>query len=176
MVAGDVLGLNSDGDDAPATTLQDLGWYAGLVLVGFTLAVWLGTRARSGTPDRLAKASLGFALASAVTFIGFWSGWPHIFAAVGVALSLEYRRRVGAFSGITMAALLVSAAASSPRPGSAWSADPQPEEHTMRHRLSTLLGSAALIGAAASGPVFGRGSRPRLLPRALRRLRALRRR
>ncbi len=109
MVAGDVLGLNSDGDDAPATTLQDLAWYAGLVLVGFGLAVWLGTRARSGTPDRLAKASLGFALASAVTFIGFWSGWPHIFAAVGVALALEHRRRVGAFSGITVAALVVGA-------------------------------------------------------------------
>lgn len=109
MVAGDVLGLNSDGDDAPATTLQDLAWYAGLVLVGVTLAVWLGTRARSGTPDRLAKASLAFALASAVTFIGFWSGWPHIFAAVGVALALEHRRRVGAFSAITVAALVISA-------------------------------------------------------------------
>lgn len=110
MVAGDLFELNADADDAPATTLQDLGGYAVLVLVGFGLAVWLGTRARSGTPDRLAKASLGFALASAVTFVGFWSGWPHIFAAVGVALSLEYRRRVGAFSGITVAALLVSAA------------------------------------------------------------------
>ena len=110
MVAGDLFDLNSDADDAPATTLQDLGAYAGLALVGFGLAVWLGTRARSGTPDRLARASLGFALASAVTFIGFWSGWPHIFAAVGIALSLEYRRRVGAFSGITVAALLVSAA------------------------------------------------------------------
>jgi hypothetical protein len=109
MVAGDVLGLNSDGDDAPATTLQDLAWYAGLVLVGVTLAVWLGTRARSGTPDRLAKASLGFALASVVTFIGFWSGWPHIFAAVGVALALEHRRRVGAFSAITVASLVISA-------------------------------------------------------------------
>src|SRR5688572_17528915 len=71
MVAGDLLGLNSDADDAPATTLQDLGAYAVLVLVGFGLAAWLGTRARSGTPDRLAKASLGFALASAATFIGF---------------------------------------------------------------------------------------------------------
>lgn len=110
MVAGDLFELNADADDAPATTLQDLGGYAGLVLVGFGLAVWLGTRARSGTPDKLARASLGFALASAVTFVGFWSGWPHIFAAVGVALSLEYRRRVGAFSGITVAALLVSAA------------------------------------------------------------------
>jgi hypothetical protein len=109
MVAGDVLGLNSDGDDAPATTLQDLAWYAGLVLVGVALAVWLGTRARSGTPDRLARTSLAFALASAVTFIGFWSGWPHIFAAVGVALALEHRRRVGAFSGITVAALVISA-------------------------------------------------------------------
>ena len=109
MVAGDVLGLNSDGDDAPATTLQDLAWYAGLVLVGVTLAVWLGTRARSGTPDRLAKASLGFALASAATFIGFWSGWPHILAAVGIALALEHRRRVGAFSGITVAALAIGA-------------------------------------------------------------------
>lgn len=110
MVAGDLFELNSDADDAPATTLQDLSVYAGLVLVGVGLAVWLGTRARSGTPDTLAKASLGFALASAVTFIGFWSGWPHIFAAVGVALALEHRRRVGSFSGLTLSALLVSAA------------------------------------------------------------------
>jgi hypothetical protein len=109
MVAGDLFDLNSDAADAPATTLEDLGAYAALVLVGFGLAVWLGTRARSGSPDRLARASLGFALASAVTFVGFWSGWPHILAAVGVALSLEYRRRVGAFSGITMSALLLSA-------------------------------------------------------------------
>jgi signal transduction histidine kinase len=110
MVAGDLFELNSDAEDAPATTLQDLAWYAGLVLVGFGLAVWLATRARSGTPDKLARASLGFAVASVVTFIGFWSGWPHIFAAVGVALSLEYRRRVGAFSGIAVAALAVSTA------------------------------------------------------------------
>jgi hypothetical protein len=110
MVAGDLFDLNSDAADAPATTLEDLAAYAGFVLVGVALAVWLGTRARSGSPDRLAKASLGFALASAVTFVGFWSGWPHILAAVGIALSLEYRRRVGAFSGIAAAALLVSAA------------------------------------------------------------------
>lgn len=110
MVAGDLLDLNADADDAPATTLQDLGGYAGLVLVGLVLAVWLGTRARSGTPGRLDRASLGFALASVVTFIGFWSGWPHIFAAVGIALSLEYRRRVGAFSGIALSALVVSTA------------------------------------------------------------------
>lgn len=110
MVAGDVLNLNADAADAPDTTLQDLGSYAGLVLVGFGLAVWLGARARSGPPDKLAKASLGFALASAVTFIGFWSGWPHMFAAVGIALSIEYRRRVGAFSGMTLSALLLSSA------------------------------------------------------------------
>jgi len=110
MVAGDLFELNSDAAHAPATTLQDLASYAGLVLVGLGPAVWLGTRARSGTPDRLARASLGFAVASVVTFVGFWSGWPHIFAAVGVALSLEYRRRVGAFSGIAVTALAVSAA------------------------------------------------------------------
>jgi hypothetical protein len=110
MVAGDVLDLNSDAPDAPATTLQDLGAYAALLLVGFGLAAWLGSRARSGPPDKLAKASLGFALASAVTFIGFWSGWPHIFAAVAIALSIEHRRRVGAFSAMTSSALLLSAA------------------------------------------------------------------
>lgn len=110
MVAGDAFDLNADAADAPATTLTEFAMYAGLVLVGFAIAVWLGTRARSGSPDLLARASLGFALASVVTFIGFWSGWPHIFAAVGIALSLEYRRRLGAFSGIAMSALFVSTA------------------------------------------------------------------
>lgn len=110
MVAGDMLELNSDAADAPATTLQDLAAYAGLVFAALALAVWLGTRARSGSPDKLARASLGFALASAVTFVGFWSGWPHIFAAVGIVLSLEYRRRIGAFSGIAMTAMVVSTA------------------------------------------------------------------
>jgi hypothetical protein len=110
MVAGDLLDLNSDADDSAATTLPELAVYAGLVLAGVVLAVWLGTRARGASPDTLARASLGFALASVVTFVGFWSGWPHIFAAVGIALALEHRRRVGAFSATAMSALLVGVA------------------------------------------------------------------
>ena len=87
MVAGDVLELNSDAADAPATTLQDLGWYAGLVLVGLVIAVWLA-HVRVGYAGPAGRASLGFALSSVVTFIGFWSGGRHLRRG-GIALSLS---------------------------------------------------------------------------------------
>jgi hypothetical protein len=99
MVAGDVLNLNTDADNGPGTPLLEVAAYAGMVLAAASLAVWLAVRARAGAPRRVSGTALGLAIASAATFIGFWSGWPHVFAAVAVALSLDYRRRVGSFSG-----------------------------------------------------------------------------
>jgi hypothetical protein len=115
MTAGEVLDLNSDSPDAPSTTLADVLGYAGLVLAGAALAVWLGVRARSGPPDRLARYALGLALGSAATFVVFWSGWPQVLGAVAVALALEHRRRIGDLSALSATATalgLVALAAS----------------------------------------------------------------
>lgn len=109
MIAGDLLGLNADADGGPGTSLLDVAAYAGLVLAACGIAVWAGARARAGVPGRLSRTALGLALASAVTFVGFWSGWPHVFGAVAIALALEHRRRVGSFSGVAAAALVLGA-------------------------------------------------------------------
>ena len=111
MTAGEVFDLNSDGADAPATTLTDVLWYAGLVLAAVVLAVWLGTRARAGTPDRLARYALGIAIGAALTFVAFWSGWPQVLGATAIVLALEHRRRVGGFSVGTATSALVGTAA-----------------------------------------------------------------
>lgn len=103
MTAGEAFGLNSDAD-SPSSTWTDVAAYAGLVLAAVALATWLGTRAREGTPDRLARYALGLALASAVTFVAFWSGWPHVLGAVALVTALEHRRRVGSFGGASATA------------------------------------------------------------------------
>jgi hypothetical protein len=110
MTAGEVLGLNSDGGSS-TTTWGDLAAYAGLVLAAVALATWLGARARSATPDRMARYALGLATASAVTFVAFWSGWPHVLGAVAVVSALEHRRRVGGFGAMTGIAAILGAAA-----------------------------------------------------------------
>lgn len=111
MTAGEVFDLNSDGADAPATTVSDVLAYAGLVLAAVALAVWLGSRARAGTPDRLARYALGIAIGAALTFVAFWSGWPHVLGATALVLALEHRRRVGGFSFGTATSALVGTAA-----------------------------------------------------------------
>ena len=106
MTAGEVFGLNSDDSGGADTSLTDIAAYAGLVLAAVALATWLGTRARSGSPDRLARYALGLAIASAVTFVAFWSGWPHVLAAVAIVSALEHRRRVGGLGAMSGIALL----------------------------------------------------------------------
>ncbi len=105
MVAGDLFDLQAEEGGNPG--LAELAAYAGLVLVAAAIALWLGGRARAGAPSRLSVTALGLSLASAVTFVAFWSGWPHIFSAVGIVLALEHRRRVGSFSGVTTSALIL---------------------------------------------------------------------
>lgn len=109
MAAGELFDLNSDDLGAPATTWSEIAVYAGLVLTAVLIAVWLGVRARAGTPRRLAGTALGLAIAAAVLFVVFWSGWPHVFAAVAAVLALEHRRRVGSFSATAVTALVISA-------------------------------------------------------------------
>ena len=111
MTAGEVFDLNADSGDAPATSLGEVLVYAAIVLAAVALATWLGVRALAGTPDRLARYSLGLAIGAAVTFIAFWSGWPHVLGATAVLLAFEHRRRVGGFSGMTATAALVGTAA-----------------------------------------------------------------
>ncbi len=101
MTVGEVFDLNSDSGGSSSTSWSDIAAYAGLVLVAVVLATWLGTRARRATPDRMARWALGLALASAVTFVAFWSGWPHVLGAVAVVTALEHRRRVGGFGALT---------------------------------------------------------------------------
>ena len=104
MTAGEVFDLNADSGDAPATSLGEVLAYAAIVLAAVALATWLGARAL------LARYSLGLAIGAAVTFIAFWSGWPHVLGATAVLLALEHRRRVGGFSGMTATAALVGTA------------------------------------------------------------------
>jgi hypothetical protein len=111
MTAGDAFGINSDPDGGPATTVLEIALYVGLVAAAILIAVWLGLRARAGSPSRLSGTALGLAIASAATFVAFWSGWPHVFGAVAVALAIEHRRRVGSFSAATVTALVLGAIA-----------------------------------------------------------------
>lgn len=111
MTAGELLGLNSESDGAPATTSSEIALYAGIVVAAILVAVWLGLRARAGSPGRLSGTALGLAIASAVTYVAFWSGWPHVFGAVAVVLAVEHRRRVGSFSAATLTAVILGAIA-----------------------------------------------------------------
>lgn len=111
MASGDLFDRNASPQDGPATSLGEIVAYAGLVLVAVLIAVWLGARARAGSPRRLSATALGLAVASALTLVAFWSGWPHVYGAVAVALAIEHRRRVGSFSGPTLTALILGTVA-----------------------------------------------------------------
>lgn len=100
MIAGDVFDLNKD-DDTVAITASDWLITGGLAVVGLTIALGLGLRAWHGDVARLSRTALGLGIASAITFVAFWSGWPSVFSAVAVGLALEHRRRVGSLSAIT---------------------------------------------------------------------------
>ena len=106
MTLGDVLDLQSDTADTGLAFTEFLA-YVGLVLTAVVIAVWLGARAWAGSPTRLARTALGLGIAAAVTFVGFWSGWPQVFGAVAVVLAVEHRRRVGSFSASTMTGLVL---------------------------------------------------------------------
>jgi hypothetical protein len=111
MTAGEVFDLNADKNGGQATSAGEIALYVGVVGIAILIAVWLGLRARAGSPGRLSATALGLGVAAAVTFVAFWSGWPHVFSAVAVALAVEHRRRVGSFSATTLAAFILGAIA-----------------------------------------------------------------
>ena len=109
MIGGDVFDLNAG--EGPPTQAWEIAVYVALVGSAFLLALWLGVRARAGSPGRLSMTALGLAIAAAATVVIFWSGWPLVFGAVSIALALEHRRRVGSFSAATMSALVLGTVA-----------------------------------------------------------------
>ena len=111
MTAGEVFSLNADAGTGPATSWGEIAAYLGLVLAAMLVAIWLGVRARAGAPKRLSATALGLAIAAAVLFVAFWSGWPQTFGAVAMVLALEHRRRVGSFAATTLAAFVIGAIA-----------------------------------------------------------------
>lgn len=111
MTAGEVFSLNADAPGGPATSWSEIAAYLGLVLAAMLVAVWLGLRARAGSPKRLSATALGLAIGAAVLFVAFWSGWPQILGAVAIVLALEHRRRLGSFSATSVASLVVGAIA-----------------------------------------------------------------
>ncbi|WP_353953434.1 hypothetical protein V6K52_08450 [Knoellia sp. S7-12] len=111
MVSGVVFGLNADQGGSPPTPASEIAVYALLMVVAAVPAVWLALRVLGGPPRRVAGTALGLSLASAVTVVGFWSGWPHVFAAVAAYLAVEHRRRVGSFSATALVALALAAVA-----------------------------------------------------------------
>jgi hypothetical protein len=111
MTAGEVFDLNADSAGRAATSMLEIALYVGLVVAAIAITSWLGLRARAGSPSRLSATALGLAIASAALYVGFWSGWPHVFGAVAVELAIEHRRRVGSFSAATLTALGLGAIA-----------------------------------------------------------------
>ncbi|MGA8851909.1 MAG: hypothetical protein WB508_09335 [Aeromicrobium sp.] len=92
MVAGEAFGLNADSSGTSAGQWAITGLIA---VAGLAIGVAFGLRGWTGATQRLARIALGLALASAVLFMAFWSGWPSVFSAVAVGLALEHRRRIG---------------------------------------------------------------------------------
>lgn len=103
MVAGDAFDLNKDYGNGTGLTTTASEWLvtAAIAAVGLAVGVALGLRAWNGDAARLSKYALGLSVASAVTFVAFWSGWPSVFSAVAVGLALEHRRRIGSFATST---------------------------------------------------------------------------
>ena len=100
MAVGEIYGLNSD---QVSTANSVIGWIAdaAIAVVGLAITLWLGKRAWSGSTTRLSRTALGLSLASAATYLAFWSGWPNIFSAAAIGLALEHRRRDNSWSVAT---------------------------------------------------------------------------
>jgi hypothetical protein len=109
LAAGEVFDLNANPDEP--LSAGDVAVVAVLAVAGMAIAIAVGMWGWRGTPGRLSGTALGLALAAAATFVAFWSGWPTIFGAVAIGLAAEHRRRVGAFSGRTIAAVVLGALA-----------------------------------------------------------------
>jgi hypothetical protein len=115
MAAGEVFELNADDHTAGAPDdpliqaihLPEMG----IGLVGAAIAVWVASSALSGSTTRIDRYAIGLAAVAAASFVIFWAGWPNVFGAVSVGLALEQRRRLGSFSGLSVAAIVLGSAA-----------------------------------------------------------------
>jgi hypothetical protein len=104
LAAGEAFDLNADPGGNTATSASEWLVTGGIIAVGLLIGVQLGRWAWAGDVRRITRTALGLAIASAVLFIAFWSGWPTVFSAVAIGLSLEQRRRIGSFSPATVIA------------------------------------------------------------------------
>lgn len=110
MVSGEVFDLNAD-TGAMDTSAGELAVYAALILVAAAAGTWVAARALAGPPARLGVTALCLSVASLVTVLAFWSGWPHILGAVAAFLAVEHRRRVGSFSAGVLVSLVLAVVA-----------------------------------------------------------------
>ena len=105
VISGSVFEVNADSrlghDHSLWEATSNSAAEFGIALVGLAIAAWVGQRALSGPPSRVAKTALALALVAAATMPAFWAGWPNIFGAVAVALALETRRRLGSVGPMT---------------------------------------------------------------------------
>lgn len=115
MISGAVFDVNADsrlGNDSSLwEATSDTAAELAIAMVGLVIAVWAGRRALSGPPSRVARTALVLAGVAALTFPAFWSGWPTVFGAVAVGLSLESRRRLGSLGATAGAAFVLGALA-----------------------------------------------------------------
>ncbi|HEY0905135.1 MAG TPA: hypothetical protein VGE14_14705 [Marmoricola sp.] len=105
LAAGELFDLNADPGGDTNTSSSEWLVTGGIIVVGLLIGYVLGRRAWAGNLQRLSRTAVGLAIASAVLFVAFWSGWPSVFSAVAIGLALEHRRRVGSFSPATAIAV-----------------------------------------------------------------------
>jgi hypothetical protein len=86
MAAGEAFDLNADTDNV-GTSAGEWAITGLIALAGLAIGIVVGLRGWAGSPTRLARTAIGLAIASAVLFVAFWSGWPSIFSAVAVGLA-----------------------------------------------------------------------------------------
>jgi hypothetical protein len=101
LAVGEVFDLNADPGGDTNTSASQWLLTGGIIAVGLLIGFMQGRWAWAGDVRRVTRTALGLAIASAVLFVAFWSGWPSVFSAVAVGLALEQRRRIGSFSPAT---------------------------------------------------------------------------
>ena len=107
LTSGAIFDLNRDPQSSSGTSVGELAVYAGLVVSAVVVACTLAAWAYAGAARRVAGTALGLAIASVVTVVGFWSGWPQVLAAVSLVLAGEHHRRTSGWRPTTVAAVVL---------------------------------------------------------------------
>jgi hypothetical protein len=92
-------------------TLGNWGDLLLIALVGYILAVGIGSFGWSGSSRRLGVVALLLSLAAVVVVVAPWSGWPNIFGATALGMAVEGRRRTGQLTAMTLVSGVLGAAA-----------------------------------------------------------------